>query len=475
MTTLKPAEPHFDVPSVPGTSAKYLGGPPMRHYMLLFALTTISFGALYSGLGNILLPRQIQDIEFTRWFTGPDASANLQELTNLKAQIARGAATATPTQEHQLHLLAKYESAKAGGLSLVTGIGVFVTMFIQPVVGVLSDRTRSRWGRRAPWIACGAVLGAALVLGLRYSTSIGLMIAFWSLAQVVLNMGQGPLTTTVADRVPEQRIGAVSGLAGLGGWAGIAFGAVVAGALFGAIGLDSYYVFAIALAVMGVLFVLTVRDSSSTELEVPAAKWTDILKSFLIPLRDADYRMVWIAKVVMLFGYGVATAFGIYMMQSYVQPALSAEEATRLTPIMTMVALPGTLIAMVVAGRWSDRIGRRKPFVIWASVLCAASMLVPLIWPSLPALFIQSIVGGVAIGSYLVVDQALFIDVLPDKQAAGRDLGMGGLAGNLGQALAPLVGGQIVALTGGYRIVWPVAMVLVLIAAAAIVPVKKIK
>ena len=82
--------------------------------------------------------------------------------------------------------------------------------------------------------------------------------------------------------------------------------------------------------------------------------------------------------------------------------------------------------------------------------------------------------AGAAMGAYMVVDQALFIDVIPDKRTAGRDLGMSALGGNFGQAVGPIVAGQVVALTGGYTSVWIVSVLVVLIAAFAIIPVKRV-
>ena len=82
--------------------------------------------------------------------------------------------------------------------------------------------------------------------------------------------------------------------------------------------------------------------------------------------------------------------------------------------------------------------------------------------------------GGAAMGAYMVVDQALFIDVIPDKRTAGRDLGMSALGGNFGQAVGPIVAGQVVALTGAYTSVWIVSVLVVLIAAFAIIPVKRV-
>lgn len=122
-----------------------------------------------------------------------------------------------------------------------------------------------------------------------------------------------------------------------------------------------------------------------------------------------------------------------------------------------------------------DQPGRRKPFVIVASVLMAVSMAIPLISPTLIALFTQTVLAALAFGIDGHVDQALFIDVLPDENAAGRDLGVANIATNLGQALGPIIAAQVVALVGGYGMVWVVALVLVLVSAAVIVPVKRVR
>lgn len=475
MTTARSAPSHIAEPTEPGTSMTYLGGPPLRRYLLVYILAMAAITAVNGGIGAILLPLQVQDIEFANWFTGADAGADLQYLNDLKAEIEAGTATATAHQQHQLDLLASYEAARATHLSIITGIGAVAMMVVQPVVGLLSDRTRSRWGRRAPWIAAGAVLGAALLVAVRHSAGIGLLIAFWALAQLAISGAQGALNTTVPDRIPANKLGTASALSGIGTLLGVLVGAVAAGALFDAAGLDAYYPFVLAMAVTGLLFVLVARDRSSTELRVPEADAMGLLKSYVVPLRSANFRWVWLAGLAVMLSYGASNAFNLYMMQSYIRPALSTSEATELIPLMTLAVLPGTVVSMLVTGTWSDRIGRRKPFVIGASVLFAVSMAVPLAWPTLAALFVQNIVGGVAAGCYLAVDRALLIDVLPDRRAAGRDLGVGTTGINLGQALGPVVAGQLVALTGGYGAVWVLSLVAALIGAVAILPVRTVR
>lgn len=445
----------------------------LRRYMGMYALAILSVTSIWGGIGHLLLAFHIQNIEFSHFFTGTLASADLPSLIGLKSQVAAGAVTPDPQQQQQLSVLAEFETAKAASLAFVTSVGVFAAMLTQPVVGLLSDRTRSRWGRRSPWILGGALITGPALVGLCYSPTVGAVAALWVVASVATNAISGPMVATVPDRVPHERIGQVSSINGLGYLLGLVLGAVVAGALFRRIGLNAYWPFAVAVVVAGAAFVILVREPDARSLPLEKVGLTAHMRSLTVALRDPDYRWVWIAKMVIMFGFSVANTYGVYMLQSYIEPAMSASQAAITGPLLQVAALPGALVAMVVAGRWSDRIQRRKPFVIGASLLLAASMLVPLVWPTLIALYVQAVVGGVAVGAFVVVDQALFIDVLPDKQAVGRDLGMGNLAGNLGQAIGPAVAGLVLALTGGYRMIWLAAFFLVLLAALAIIPVRR--
>ncbi|GAA3384021.1 MFS transporter [Cryptosporangium minutisporangium] len=450
----------------------YLGGPPFRRYLVWYTLAFAATTAVWGGVLGVVLPNQVQMIEFGHWFTGADSDVDLTALNDLKAAIDAGTAVATAEQQRLLDLLAGFDAARAQSLALVTSIAMVATMIVQPVVGVLSDRTRSRYGRRAPWMVFGAVVGSGFLVAVRFAPTIAVLALLWACAQAVLNCVAGPLQATVADRVPESKVGTASGIGGLGNFAGGLAGGVGAGVLLSSVGLDVLYLYA-ALVLVGVAgFVLLLRDRPSTDLVVPAHRWGPFLRGFLVPLRDHDFRWVWLARILLAFGYAASTAFGLFMMQSYITPALSVTQATRLAPLLILVSVPGTIVALLLAGRISDRIGRRKPLVIASSALMAASMLIPLLWPALPALFLQSVVAGVAFGIYLPVDQALFIDVLPDKESAGRDLGIAGLGSNLGQALGPVLAGQIVALTGGYRGVWAIAAVLTAVAALAIFQVR---
>lgn len=461
-------------PAVPGTSRILVKGKQSRRYLTWYTVLSIASTAVWGAVLGILLPNQVQILQFSQFFTGADAGLDLQQLTLLQQQISDGTATATAEQARQLALLAQFDAARATSLAVITSIGVVLTMLIQPIVGVFADRTRTRWGRRAPWILFGTLVGSLLLVVVRFSPTIAVLAISFMLAQAVINMALGPLLTTVADRMPENRRGVASALGGFGNFFGGTLGGVAAGAFFATLGLDFYFVIAAALAFSGLMFVVIARDASSRNLAVDTFNWTEFFVGFTIAMRARNFRWVWVARILLTFGYTVSTALALYMLQSYVRPALSQIEATQLSPLLALVSIPFTITALFVAGKLSDKLGKRRSFVIVSSFLMAGSMLIPIISPTVPALFVQACLAGIAFGIYLPVDQALFIDVLPDPQSAGRDLGVAGLGSNLGQALGPILAGTVVAVTGGYVGVWVAAAVLVILAAVALFPLRGI-
>ena len=477
MSTTAAPDPMLEEPERPGTSAKYLGGRHFYQYIVAFILAPVFLYACYAAMAGILLPNSVQTIEFQHYFANTsvqDVNA-VQELTNLKQAVDAGTATATAEQQHLLDLLGQYEAARATSISLMMMIGSFFTLFAQPIVGVISDRWRSPFGRRAFWIVAGAIGGAVFMVGLRYSSTVALLTVFWTVGQVSLNFMQAPLSTTVADRVPENKVGMVSGLSGVGMMAGFTGGSVVAGLLFNRLGLDTYFVFALAVVIGALGFVTFAKDRSSKDLEVKPFDWIGFFKGYALPLRDHDFRWTWIARFFMFFGYTAISNFVLYILQSHIQPALSASEANETFAGLSSAALPGQLIMMLIAGRLSDMVGRRKPFVIGSSAFIAAILLIPLLVPTLPAFYVFYILLAASYGMYMAVDVALFIDVLPDKEAAGRDLGVANVASNIGQMLAPVAAGQVVALTAGYSALFIMSIVAVAVSAAAIIPVRKVK
>jgi len=115
--------------------------------------------------------------------------------------------------------------------AMVYVTGLAVAMFIQPVMGMLSDRSTSKWGRRRPFIAVGALLnilflgvvGASLwfkessLNGFMQSTfgitvSLAVLLLGIILLQFSSNISQAGQQGLIPDIVPEQQRGRASGI-----------------------------------------------------------------------------------------------------------------------------------------------------------------------------------------------------------------------------------------------------------------------
>jgi MFS family permease len=101
------------------------------------------------------------------------------------------------------------------------------------------------------------------------------------------------------------------------------------------------------------------------------------------------------------------------------------------------------LLTAVVFGVWSDRLGRRKIFVIWSGLVsgCAAALLG--VGQSWPTALVAAVVMGCAYGIYTSVDFALITEVLPTAADRGKDLGVINIASALPQVLAPVLAGVL--------------------------------
>jgi MFS family permease len=96
-----------------------------------------------------------------------------------------------------------------------------------PTIGLLSDRTCSRLGRRHPWTTAGAALGAIGLVVLALAGNVVVMVIGWCLVQAGLNGMLATLTSAIPDRVPVEQRAQIGGLVGISQMLGTVLGAVV--------------------------------------------------------------------------------------------------------------------------------------------------------------------------------------------------------------------------------------------------------
>jgi MFS family permease len=224
-----------------------------RRLMASLGLASAALSALYAGAGTVLLPQQIENID----------------------------------RPH-----------KVAVLGVIAGVSAAFALVFNPIGGALSDRTRSRLGRRAPWLL-GAPAALLIVAGwLGHVRTVPVILAAWCLAQSVVNFYQAPLTAVIPDRVAPARRGAASAVTGVASVVGGVAGVGVA-SLFTSNVSWGYLALGGLLAVTAVTFVLTTHDPSSAHLPPPPRDTRGLparFAAFLSALTHRDFACVFASR-----------------------------------------------------------------------------------------------------------------------------------------------------------------------------------
>lgn len=369
----------------------------------------------------------------------------------------------------EAQLNATYWVDNVVAFGLISGIAGLCALVAYPLTGALSDRTTSRFGRRRPWIAGGALLFAValLLLGLQ-ETMVGIGV-FWALALTGFCVLSAALTATISDQVPVNQRGFVSGWISAPQAIGTILGLVLVTELFVGQFLG-YAVMAVLLVLLVLPFLLRVPDAvlpTATKLT-----FATFIEGFWIsPRRYPDFGWTLLSRVLVNFG----NAFGTALLFQFLLYGLLVENAEETLIMLTLVYMVFVILASLFLGRLSDKLGRRKPFVFAAATLQGIAALMLAFVPDLGVAFVAAGLLGLGYGCFLSVDQALATQVLPDPHTRGKDLGIMNIASAVPQAFAPLLGALIVALLVGFQGLFVLSAVAALLGAIAVLPIRSVR
>ncbi|WP_235281698.1 MFS transporter [Microbacterium azadirachtae] len=324
-------------------------------------------------------------------------------------------------------------------LGYITGSGSVVVMIITPIIGILSDRTRSRFGRRRPWVLGGMLVGVVSLFVMGAAPSVFLLGAGWVLAQIGWGTSLAQVTTSMADTLPEHQRGKVAGFVGFATQVAPVAGVIIAGYLVG----DALLMFLIP-GVVGVVFVLLFvlfsreQDSRMMTFAEKLTFGSALGKYIFNPAKYPDYSLVWVGRFLFYFGLTLNTTFTAFFFASRLD--VGVDKVAGVLATLSFVGIAATTIGALGGGWLSDKLRRRRLFVLVASLIFAAGVIMEAVATDVPMLFAGSLVASVGIGAFSAVDQALLLDVLPERDTdAGRFMGIAGFATAIPQAVAPFL------------------------------------
>lgn len=366
---------------------------------------------------------------------------------------------------------------KTKTLGIVFAITSVFSTLATPLAGAFSDRTRSRFGRRTPWIVIGAIVGGSAIVLVPYGSGIVAVTALWVVATISLNSMQPAITTIVADRFVTEERGFVSGVVGAAMTAGISAGTIYGGLLAHDLPL-AYGMLGGSIIVACLGFVALNPEPRQSLPPAPPFRVGAFLRSFWIdPREHPDFAWAFLGRFTIYMGYQAIVTYLLYILQDHI--GLSQDDANTTIARLSSVTFVALVFSGLVSGWLSDRWQRRKPLVFVAGIVMALAVAAPLVQPNGTGMLAYAVLIGLGYGAFMSVDLALMTQVLPETEAGddtGKDLGILTTAVNVPQILSPVLAAMLLGATGNdYPLLFIVAGVFVLAGACFVLPIRSVR
>ncbi len=373
-----------------------------------------------------------------------------------------------------IQILALDPANKNWDLAAITAIGSTCGLISSVIGGTLSDRTSSRFGRRRPFLLGGIIFSVALLFALAFASSIATILIEWAVYQIAVNIVLAALNAILPDQVPSKQRGLISAYTGMAIPLGLVLGSLIVTRALHSQVHASYFVIALVFLVVVVLLTLFVRDKQLPGEYIEPFRSGKFLAGFWVsPRTYPDFGLASITRFFLIMSSSVTTIYLLYFLQS----VLGYNATTAASRVTTFNSIYGgiLIVAALASGFLSDRLQRRKAFVIGAGLVVAVSMLLLAFAHSWGLVIIAAIFFGLGYGVYLGVDFALVTDVLPSAETRGKDMGIFNIANTLPQVVVPLIAAVTVAIFHNYTVIFLVVAVAAVLSGVLVQPIKGVR
>jgi MFS family permease len=324
----------------------------------------------------------------------------------------------------------------ASVIGTVLPIGAFGALIANPLCGALSDRTRTRWGRRRPWMLGGVVVFMAGIVWAAFCGDVVSLTIAWLVVQISSNAITAAMFASFADNVPVVQRGKASSTIALAQNLSILAGIYLAVPL----GSNLVLLFilpGIVAVIATLVYVFTARDELP-EHKLKPFTFVNIVSSFWTnPIKNPDFGFAWWSRFLITFATFMFTTYRLLYMEDRI--GLGQGAATSAVALGVLLYTIALLVSAGISGWLSDRLRRRKVFVWSSTALVAVGLVILAHSHTVGQFYVAEVVMGFAYGIYSAIDTALVVDVLPNADRPGKDLGVLNIANSLPQSLAPAV------------------------------------
>lgn len=324
--------------------------------------------------------------------------------------------------------------------------GALAAVIFNALGGRISDRSTSRFGRRRPWLIIGSLgmLGGLALIAL--APSAALMAVGWFLAQAAGNLALAAYVASISDQLSPAQYGRASGLVGIAGNLAVMIATWLASAFAGNM-LTLFLVPGLIGMVLVLAFAFMLPEPVLRENRLPFNLRELALTFWRNPVKFPDFGLAWGGRFTIILASYMFTTFRLLYMENHL--GLESGDAVGAVATGVTIYTVTSMVASLLAGWLSDVLGRRKILVAASILIFGVATYLLLHADTVGAFYLVEAIMGLAYGAYIAVDLALVLEVLPDREQAGKDMGVFNIANALPQSLAPAFGGFLLANLGG--------------------------
>lgn len=355
-------------------------------------------------------------------------------------------------------------------LALFSACGMVVAAISNMLAGYLSDRTRSKFGNRSPWIVVGAIAFMLSMILASTANSIPFLLCCWLLGQVALNFIVAPMVAWI-DFAAEDRKGSASSAYGGLGMALGNNGFTILAAMFLGSFRFGFIVFGIITFIGVFLAVLIVKEPSNLN-QTKEKKLLKSDKTFKNALTifpkwsiGRDYYLALIGKLFQGISNFTITGYLLFILTDFMQS--NSSDTQNAIQLINLIMLIFGILMGFIAGPICDKLKVLKLPVGLSTLFLGIGALGLSLCPNQTGVLIYAFFAGIGMGIWNSLDNLLNLQVIPDRQQVAFFLGIYNLGNTITQALAPVIAACVITLFG-FSAIFIVSFVFAIVGGTAI-------
>ena len=367
-----------------------------------------------------------------------------------------------------LSFLTNYLNVPVGIAGLLTTSVLIFDIITDPIIGYLSDRTHSRWGRRVPWMVIGALILSGGIIGLfgvpQSLSFLGTIIwvgGFFALATVGFTMVAIPYGATAGEMTqdPKER-STMMGFRMAFASVGILLGGAVIPQLAGGTR-DGHFIAAIYVAPIIILSIWGSLWSTRTAPRILSPSARGFMSTWLLVFKNKPFVILVCLYGIMTLAIALITAglpfAAIYLIFDSGNSLLSpASTALGILSLLFACFVFGSILSQAFWVWMSARLGKVSALIFGLVIYIILLVAIFISLPSVDIMLIAIlfVVAGMTNGAYQQIPWAIYPDLMDITRSESGDAIEGAFSAiwlfgqKVANAIAPLILSLILALFG---------------------------